>query len=121
MCPGARPQTRASRNFDLAIGAVVSTLLDPSDYFNAWYKKDGPQNYGFYLGEPSQVTLYHNEVRAGWLIEPRSGLMLEASWTLRVRTPEQGEGLATNYLRVGLSANLRDRHPFQDARYALPE
>ena len=35
-------------NYDLAIGAVVSTLLDPSDYFNAWYKKDGPQNYGFW-------------------------------------------------------------------------
>ena len=35
-------------NFDLAIGAIVSTLLDPSDYFNAWYKKDGPQNYGFW-------------------------------------------------------------------------
>jgi peptide/nickel transport system substrate-binding protein len=34
--------------FDLAVGAVVSTLLDPSDYFNAWYKKDGPQNYGFW-------------------------------------------------------------------------
>ena len=34
-----------SGNFDLAVGAVVSTLLDPSDYFNAWYKKDGPQNY----------------------------------------------------------------------------
>jgi peptide/nickel transport system substrate-binding protein len=34
-----------SGNFGLAIGAVVSTLLDPSDYFNAWYKKDGPQNY----------------------------------------------------------------------------
>jgi len=31
--------------FDLAVGAIVSTLLDPSDYFNAWYKKDGPQNY----------------------------------------------------------------------------
>jgi ABC-type transport system substrate-binding protein len=31
--------------FDLAIGAIVSTLIDPSDYFNAWYKKDGPQNY----------------------------------------------------------------------------
>ena len=25
-------------HFDLAIGAVVSTLLDPSDYFNAWYQ-----------------------------------------------------------------------------------
>ena len=32
-------------NYDLAIGAVVSTLLDPSDYFNAWYKDGGPQNY----------------------------------------------------------------------------
>src|SRR3984893_14299686 len=32
-------------NFDLAVGAIVSTLLDPSDYFNAWYGKDGPQNY----------------------------------------------------------------------------
>ena len=37
-----------SGNYDLAIGAVVSTLLDPSDYFNSWYKKDGPQNYGFW-------------------------------------------------------------------------
>ena len=38
----------ASGNFDLAIGAIVSTLLDPSDYFNAWYGKDGPQNYSFW-------------------------------------------------------------------------
>jgi peptide/nickel transport system substrate-binding protein len=35
----------ASGHFDLAVGAVVSTLLDPSDYFNAWYKSGGPQNY----------------------------------------------------------------------------
>ena len=32
-------------NFDLSIGAIVSTLMDPSDYFSAWYGKDGPQNY----------------------------------------------------------------------------
>jgi peptide/nickel transport system substrate-binding protein len=32
-------------NFDIAISAIVSTLIDPSDYFNAWYGKDGPQNY----------------------------------------------------------------------------
>ena len=32
-------------NYDIAIGAVVSTLLDPSDYFNAWYRTGGPQNY----------------------------------------------------------------------------
>jgi peptide/nickel transport system substrate-binding protein len=34
-----------SGNYDMAIGAIVSTLLDPSDYFNAWYKDGGPQNY----------------------------------------------------------------------------
>jgi peptide/nickel transport system substrate-binding protein len=38
----------ASGHYDLAIGAVVSTLLDPSDYFNAWYRTDGPQNYSFW-------------------------------------------------------------------------
>ena len=38
----------ANGNFDLAVGAIVSTLLDPSDYFNAWYRTGGPQNYGFW-------------------------------------------------------------------------
>ncbi len=38
----------AAGNFDLAIGAVVSSLLDPSDYFNAWYRTNGPQNYSFW-------------------------------------------------------------------------
>jgi peptide/nickel transport system substrate-binding protein len=32
-------------NFDIAISAIVSTLMDPSDYFNAWYFTNGPQNY----------------------------------------------------------------------------
>lgn len=38
----------ASGNYDLAIGAIVSSLLDPSDYFNAWYRTGGPQNYSFW-------------------------------------------------------------------------
>jgi ABC-type transport system substrate-binding protein len=38
-------------NYDLAVGAIVSTLLDPSDYFNAWYRTDGPQNYSFWHSE----------------------------------------------------------------------
>ena len=38
----------ANGHFDIAIGAVVSTLLDPSDYFNAWYRTGGPQNYSFW-------------------------------------------------------------------------
>jgi peptide/nickel transport system substrate-binding protein len=46
-----------SGNFDLAIGAIVSTLLDPSDYFNAWYGKDGPQNYSFWDNKEFQALL----------------------------------------------------------------
>ncbi len=38
----------ANGHYDLAIGAIVSTLLDPSDYFNAWYRIGGPQNYSFW-------------------------------------------------------------------------
>jgi len=44
-------------NYDMAIGAVVSTLLDPSDYFNAWYTKDGPQNYSFWDNAQFQALL----------------------------------------------------------------
>jgi peptide/nickel transport system substrate-binding protein len=38
----------ASGHFDLCVGAIVSTLLDPSDYFSAWYRSGGPQNYSFW-------------------------------------------------------------------------
>jgi ABC-type transport system substrate-binding protein len=38
----------ASGHYDLCVGAIVSSLLDPSDYFNAWYRTDGPQNYSFW-------------------------------------------------------------------------
>ncbi|MGH6795942.1 MAG: hypothetical protein ACREFH_15790 [Stellaceae bacterium] len=38
-------------HYDLAIGAIVSTLLDPSDYFNARYRTGGPQNYSFWDNE----------------------------------------------------------------------
>src|SRR5436305_10032042 len=41
----------AAGNYDLAVGAIVSTLLDPSDYFNAWYRTGGPQNYSFWHNE----------------------------------------------------------------------
>src|SRR5213596_2212119 len=42
----------AAGNFDLAISAIVSTLMDPSDVFSAWYGKNGPQNYGSWVNEP---------------------------------------------------------------------
>jgi peptide/nickel transport system substrate-binding protein len=44
-------------NFDLAISAIVSTLMDPSDYFNAWYAKDGPQNYSKWSNDEFQALV----------------------------------------------------------------
>ena len=44
-------------NFDLTIEAIVSTLMDPSDYFQAWYSKDGPQNYAKWHNEAFQRLL----------------------------------------------------------------
>jgi len=40
-----------SGNFDVTISAIVSTLLDPSDYFNSWYVTNGPQNYSKWRNE----------------------------------------------------------------------
>jgi peptide/nickel transport system substrate-binding protein len=42
--------------FDLTISAIVSTLIDPSDYFHAWYSQDGPQNYSRWQ-QPAFQTL----------------------------------------------------------------
>jgi ABC-type transport system substrate-binding protein len=44
-------------NFDLTIGAIVSTLMEPSDSFQAWYSKDGPQNYAKWHNETFQRLL----------------------------------------------------------------
>jgi ABC-type oligopeptide transport system substrate-binding subunit len=42
-------------NFDLAISAIVSSLMDPSDYFTAWYGANGPQNYSGWTNEQFQA------------------------------------------------------------------
>ena len=44
-------------SYDITISAIVSMLLDPSDYFNSWYKKDGPQNYSKWHNEAFEVLL----------------------------------------------------------------
>lgn len=76
-----------------------------------------PMNFGFYLGEPLQEIVIQNELRAGWLLEPRSGTMLELAWTFRSETAGDFPSLTTNYIRLGISANLHDSHPFQTVRY----
>jgi peptide/nickel transport system substrate-binding protein len=46
-----------SGNFDLSFGVIASTLLDPSDYFNAWYRGGGPQNYSFWNNKEFNALL----------------------------------------------------------------
>jgi ABC-type transport system substrate-binding protein len=46
-----------SGNFDILIGVIASSLLDPSDYFRAWYSADGPQNYAFWNSSKFDETL----------------------------------------------------------------
>jgi hypothetical protein len=77
------------------------------------------ENDDFFLGDVSDVWIVHNELSAGYLVAPRSGLMLELAWTLRARNPERGEATFDNYVRVGLAAYLRDRHAVQEPRYVL--
>jgi ABC-type transport system substrate-binding protein len=57
----------AAGNYDLAVGAIVSALLDPSDYFNAWYRTGGPQNYSFWHNTEFDTLLdqIDTEVDAG--------------------------------------------------------
>ena len=44
-------------NFDVALGVIVSTLLDPSDYFRAWYGAEGPQNTSFWNNQKFNTLL----------------------------------------------------------------
>lgn len=76
------------------------------------------ENYGFYVGDPLAVTILHNDLSIGYLVAPRSGMMVELGWTLRSRSPDAGGGL-TNFIRLGVSAYFRDRHAVQEPRYRL--
>ncbi len=46
-----------SGNFDILIGVIISALLDPSDYFRAWYGEGGPQNHAFWSNPNFAETL----------------------------------------------------------------
>lgn len=75
-----------------------------------------PSDFGYYLGQPLRQTVVQNELRLGWMLEPRAGLMLEFAYTFRTENTESVPALNTNYFRAGISANLHERHPFQVVR-----
>ena len=66
----------ANGHFDLAIGAVVSTLLDPSDYFNAWYCTGGPQNYSFWSNQKFDALV--DQIDAEFDLAKRQALIRQA-------------------------------------------
>lgn len=78
------------------------------------------RNYGYYLGDEQPVRLFLAEPGAAWLVDPRSGLSLEASYLFRSRVPEAGDNLITNWFRIGIRTHLRDRQLEQEVRYVLP-
>jgi peptide/nickel transport system substrate-binding protein len=78
-------------NFDIAISAIVSTLMDPSDYFTAWYGKDGPQNYSRWSNKEFQDLVIQIDreldpekrkalVRQAELIMEQDPPLLPVSW-----------------------------------------
>jgi peptide/nickel transport system substrate-binding protein len=67
-------------NYDLTISAIVSTVLDPSDYFNSWYAKDGPQNYSKWHNASfeqilQQINRELDETKRKALIRQAEGIM----------------------------------------------
>lgn len=79
----------------------------------------GFQDYDYNMGRYKQSSVFHAELRAGWTIDPRSAIRLEAAYTFRSLTPAWGEVNSTNFIRVGLACHFRDRHPEQVVRYVL--
>jgi peptide/nickel transport system substrate-binding protein len=74
-----------SGNFDLGIGAIVSTLLDPSDYFNAWYKDGGPQNYSNWKDPRFEALLPQIDREVD--VEKRLGLIRQAEAIMEENPP----------------------------------
>ena len=83
--------------------------------------RDGvrPEEYGFYLADPVETTIFYAELIGAWTIDPRSGLRAEASYILRSRQPYGSANELTNWFRVGISTNLRQRYNDQEVRYVL--
>ena len=79
----------------------------------------GLRNYNFRIGGAQEYTLFHGELRAGWLVDPATATRVEASWISRARTMSTGDPFWEHAFRVGISCWFRDRHAEQEPRYTL--
>jgi hypothetical protein len=96
-------------------GSYGNNIFLPEDERPYW-QGSRLRDLGFYVGKPVLETVVQNELRAGWLVAPHSGLMLQLAWTLRVQRSDLAPVLTTNYIRAGIASNLYGPHPFQSVR-----
>ena len=72
-------------NFDLTLSAVVLAIRDPSDYYRAWYGKDGPQNYSLWENDEFEAML--NKIDRELDAEKRLQLIREAELLMEREVP----------------------------------
>ena len=75
--------------------------------------------FGYYVGHDSPVSIFYTDVSAAWMIDPNTGMSVEAGYTFRSRVPEHGDNEITHFFRIGISTHLRDRYRDQEVRYVL--
>ncbi len=78
------------------------------------------QNYGYYLGGVLGQQVISNDLRVTYMIDPHTGLGLEASYLMRANVVEEGEDVMTHYFRVGLVCRFRNQYAEQQVRGVLP-
>ncbi len=78
-----------------------------------------PRDLGYRMGDHKESTVLHAELRAGYTLDPRSAMRLEATYLYRSATPGWGEAVNTSYFRIGLVCHFRETHTEQTVRYVL--
>ncbi len=106
--------------------ALLGSDTGAYSYGNNIFRPEGDRpdvepekSYGYYVGDQAAVQVFHTDLSVGWLVDPRSGMHLEAGYTFRSRVPEHGDDTITNYFRLGIATHFRDRQADQEGRYVL--
>jgi hypothetical protein len=79
----------------------------------------GKLDFDYRLGDYKSQTVFYTELRAGWTVDPRSAMRIEASYTYRSLNPPGSDPTVTHFVRVGLVCRFREQHPEQVVRYVL--
>jgi hypothetical protein len=106
--------------------ALLGSDTSQYSYGNNIFRPEGDRvdagdgkNYGYYVGDEAAIQVFFTELTAAWLVDPSTGMSVEAGYTFRSKVPEGNENLVTNYFRVGIATHFRDRQADQEVRYVL--